>query len=148
MRSRIHCDIDLSVSCANSCERYFICPLFCVKSSISLITPGHKAALFFRISWAISFFLKFFAFCPNSLIFFSSESWKFIFFKFYNARAPARMRARQFHFECWKFTENPKIEEFSENVILARAHHKIWKVWILCFHWKKKLLNLDKNLRF
>ena len=37
MRSRIHCDIDPSVSCANSCERYFICPLFCVKSSISLI---------------------------------------------------------------------------------------------------------------
>ena len=26
-----------------------------------------------------------------------------------------------FYFECWKFTENPKIEEFSENMILARA---------------------------
>ena len=50
----------------------------------------------------------------------------FILFKFYHVRAGARTRARQFYFECWKFTENPKIEEFSENMILAcaraRAH--------------------------
>ena len=45
----------------------------------------------------------------------------FILFKFYHVRAGARTRARQFYFECWKFTENPKIEEFSENMILARA---------------------------
>ena len=45
----------------------------------------------------------------------------FILFKFYHVRAGARIRARQFYFECWKFTENPKIEEFSENMILARA---------------------------
>ena len=30
----------------------------------------------------------------------------------------------------------------------ACVYDKIWKVWTLSFHWKKKLLNLDKNLRF
>ena len=28
---------------------------------------------------------------------------------------------RQFYYECWKFTENPKMEEVSENTVLARA---------------------------
>ena len=41
MRWRISCDIDLSVSCAISCERYLICLFFCVESSISLI-PAWK----------------------------------------------------------------------------------------------------------
>ena len=54
----------------------------------------------------------------------------FILFKFYHVRAGARTHARQFYFECWKFTENPKIEEFSENMILARARARIKKIWI------------------
>ena len=29
-----------------------------------------------------------------------------------------------------------------------RAHDKIWKVWTFSFHWKKKLINLDKKQRF
>ena len=44
-----------------------------------------------------------------------------ILFKFYHVRAGARTRARQFYFECWKFIEIPKIDEFSEKLILARA---------------------------
>ena len=78
----------------------------------------------------------------------------FILFKFYHVRAGARTRARQFYFECWKFTENPKIEEFSENMILARARArgrariKKFEKYGLSAFTGKKLLNLDQNLRF
>ena len=71
----------------------------------------------------------------------------FILFKFYHVRAGARTRARQFYFECWKFTENPKIEEFSENMILARALKNL-KSMDSQLSLEKKLLNLDKNSRF
>ena len=80
---------------------------------------------FFGFHGHFHFFQKFLLFVQ--IYFFSSESGKFILFEFYYVRAGARTRARQFYFECWKFTENSKIGKFSENVILARARARMIK---------------------
>ena len=51
----------------------------------------------------------------------------------------------------WKFQDRKifrKCDFGARACARACAHDKIWKVWTLSFHWKKKLLNLDKNLRF
>ena len=70
----------------------------------------------------------------------------FILFEYYHAR--------QFYFECWKFTENSQIGKFSENVILARARARAGARMIKSKKYEpsaftgKKLINLDKNLRF
>ena len=78
-----------------------------------IYTPGHKPYVFFRISWAFSSFAKIFAFCPNLLIFFQRK------LKVHTFRILSC--ARQFYFECWKFIEIHKIDEFSKKLILARA---------------------------
>ena len=98
----------------------------------------------------IFIFFKNLCFLSKFINFFSSESGKFILFEFYYVRAGARTRARQFYFECWKFTENSKIGKFSENVILARARARMIKSekYELSAFTGKKLLNLDKNSRF
>ena len=69
-------------------------------------------------------------------------------------RAGAPTHAHQFYYECWKFTENPKMEEFSENTVLLRARAcerariiKSEKYESPAFT-DKKLLNLDKIPRF
>ena len=74
--------------------------------------------------------------CP--LLIYSSESWKFILFKFYHVRVGARLR--QFYFEYLKFTRNPKIEKVSEKLILAGA---LWNLKSM-----NSQLSLEKIIKF
>ena len=87
--------------------------------------------------------------------FFSSESWEFILFRFYHARAPSCTRARQNNFflkilRFWDFQRISSIQSKIGARVCARrrAHEKIRKVWTFSFHWKKKLLILNDSWWF
>ena len=70
-----------------------------------------------KLNLQISIFSKIASFYPNLIIFFSSESWGFILFKFYHART----RARQNHI-FWKFSDFGIFNKFPAfKVKLARA---------------------------
>ena len=70
-----------------------------------------------NLNLQISIFSKIASFYPNLIIFFSSESWGFILFKFYHART----RARQNHI-FWKFSDFGIFSKFPAfKVKLARA---------------------------
>ena len=74
-----------------------------------------------NLNLQISIFSKIASFNPNLIIFFSSETWEFILFKFYNARTSARTCARQNQF-FWKFFGFGIFSKFPTfEVELARA---------------------------
>ena len=108
-------------------------------------TPGHKTVVFFRISWAFSFFCKIFAFCPNLLIFFPVKA-ECSYFSNFIMCAPARAHARA------NFTLNVGN---SLKILKSKNFQKIW-FWRALQNLKsidsqlslEKKLNLDKNSRF
>ena len=91
----------------------------------SHFTPGHKPALFFRISWAFSFFSKIFAFCPNLLIFFPVKAESSYFSNFIMC-APARAHARaNFTLNAGNLLKIPKSENF-QKMWFWRARVRAW----------------------
>ena len=131
LRGLLYCCV-----CDSRLDTVFI---FSLWKKIYSITPGHKPGLFFRISWAFSFFCKIFAFCPNLLIFFQWKLKVHTFQILSCVRRGAHTRAPIFLWmlEIYWNSQNRRIFRKygfgARSCLRARAQYKIWKVWILSF---------------
>ena len=102
--------------------------------------------LFFSDFMGIFIFSKIFAFCPNLLIFFQ---WKLKVHTFRilscarrraHARAPILLWMLEIHWKSQNRRIFRKCGFGARECARACAHDKIWKVWIVSFHWKKKII--------